>query len=208
MFCDASGQPSKEHININLPIPIEVMVGTDRFTLQTLINKSFTATSKFSLFSVTTASSSYNNDLKEFDFVSVTSVGYHVYKGISVSVGMSKNVNIGFNPTAGLVYTYASPSFLFVINPSFNLSYIHNPSMMSLLECKPQFNKGRGLYSRLQGMYNYDTKKGEHGRSFVNIRAGPSYKQFAIGLGSNLDWYGPNKVRKDNYGIFLRYSFL
>jgi len=52
-----------------------------------------------------------------------------------------------------------------------------------------------------------NTESDHHDRSYIYGRIGLSYKKVGFGLGTNLDWYGPNKLRKDNYGIFVRYEF-
>lgn len=64
------------------------------------------------------------------------------------------------------------------------------------------------MYFRLQGLYNYNSRESHHERSYFDVRIGPSFKQFAFGAGANFDWYAAIKLYKENYGIFLRYSFL
>ena len=203
-FCQEQTAPIKPTV----PIPIEGMAGNNRFALQTLINRRFTSTSPINLLSVTSASASYDNNLAEFDFINTSQIGYDAYKGLGVSLGISMNAKMGFSPTAGIEYVYAKPAFLFVLAPGAHLSNSHNLEGLSVFEYKSQFKQSRGLYTRLQGLYNYNTKEHHHERSYFNVRIGPSFQHFAFGFGCNLDWYGPTKAFKDNYGVFLRYSFL
>jgi hypothetical protein len=36
------------------------------------------------------------------------------------------------------------------------------------------------------------------------LRAGITKGKFTVGLGANLDYYGPTKMEKDNVGLFTR----
>ena len=52
--------------------------------------------------------------------------------------------------------------------------------------------------------YNQDMTLEAHARSAYSVRAGISIKQFTVGLGSNLDYYGPMKFDKTNHGLFVQ----
>ena len=207
-FQSGYGQADSNTKSISVPIPFEFLGGNNRFALQTLINKHFTPGSKFNLLSVTSASASYDNNLNEFDFINTSEIGYELHKGFGATLGISMNAKTGFSPTAGIEYVYAKPSFLYVIAPGVLLTNNHNLEVISVLEYKPVFKNYWGMYSRLQGLYNYNSKESHHERSYFNVRIGPSFKQFSFGAGANFDWYGAIKLYKENYGLFLRYSFL
>jgi|GEM_PF-6867257 len=90
------------HSNIIVPVPVEGLGGNNRFVLQTLVIKSFTPASKFSLLSVTNAASSYKNDLQDFDFINITQASYNLFKGFGITAGISLNNVSGFSPTGGI----------------------------------------------------------------------------------------------------------
>jgi hypothetical protein len=202
------GQGAKKPVNINLPIPIEFLAGNNRFAFQTQINKYFSQTSKFNFLSITSSSSSYTNDTRDFDFINTSQVSYAIYKGFAVSGGISINTQSGFHPTAGVQYVYATRQVLVVIAPGILLTKNHNVQGVSVLEYKPPLKNNWSLYSKVQGFYNYNIDDSYHQRSYILTRLGLTYKQVGFGLGANWDWYGNAKDYKENYGVFLKYSFL
>jgi hypothetical protein len=205
-FSFAASSLIAQQDNVIVPVPVEGLGGNIRFVLSTLVKKPFTPASKFSLLSVTNAASSYKNDLQVFDFINVTQVSCDLYKGFGVTAGISLNNVAGFNPTAGLQYTYTSRTILLVIAPDITLTNAHNLEGVFVSEYRPVLKRNLSLYTRLQGFYNM--KDEFHQRSYINTRLGLSFGLFTFGTGANFDWYGPLKIFKGNYGPFLRYSFL
>ncbi len=61
-------------------------------------------------------------------------------------------------------------------------------------------SKKWGIYSRIEGLYNYNTKLGYHEISEINLRLGLSYKNFQFGVGSIHDFYGPDAYNVNNFG--------
>ena len=118
------------------------------------------------------------------------------------------NAKTGFSPTTGLQYVYATPKILFVLAPGILLTTDYNLQGVAVFEYKPQLLPNWKLYSRLQGFYNQNTREGYHQRSYIVARLGLSHKLTDVGLGANLDWYGSARLYKENFGLFLRYSFL
>lgn len=190
------------------PIPVEFMAGNNEFAFQTQINKAFAPSSKFSFLSIMSAASPYKNNINSFDFINTSQVSYGVFKGVSVSLGISMNAKAGFSPTVGIQYVRATPTWLIVVAPGLLLSGSHNVQAVSVIEYKPKISTAVRFYSGLQGFYNYHISNGYHQRSYINSRLGLSYQQVTFGLGGNFNWYGPKKLYKDNIGVFLRYSFL
>jgi hypothetical protein len=135
-------------------------------------------------------------------------VSYNLYKGFGVTTGISLNNVSGFSPTAGIQYAHTSRTILLVFAPNINLTNSHNVEGVFVSEYRPVLKRNLSLYTRLQGFYNYDLKYKSHQRSYINTRLGLSIGLFSFGAGANFDWYGPLKIYKENYGPFLRYSFL
>ncbi len=143
------------------------------------------------------------------DFINNSQISYDIYKGVGAVAGLSvnSNSNVGLSPVAGLLYVFTSREILFVITPTYDLSKTRNIEALTVIEYKPPLTKKINLYSRFQAFYNYDTKYGQHERSYMQFRLGMGIDKYQFGLATNLDYYGPAKILKDNYGIFLRVNF-
>ena len=196
-----------KHSENAAPLPVEIMFGNNRFNLQTLINRQFTPTSRFGFLSVTSFASAYDNSANNRDFITNSQVSYEVYKNFGLALGMSMNANSGFTPVAGIEYVRVRPSLLLVFTPNMHLTHDHNFEGLTVIEWKPALSQDWRLYSRFQALYNYNAHEKEHERSYINLRLGGQWKQTVLGLAANLDWYGPEKLEKDNYGVFIRYLF-
>jgi hypothetical protein len=124
--------------------------------------------------------------------------------GLSVAGGATLNYVTGFRPTAGLQYTLANRQWLLVLLPRMDLRDDNNLEGFALLEYKPRLTKTLGLYSRLQGLYNYNTRQEYHDRSYLYARLGLTYQHYAFGFGANFDQYGPFRAAASTYGAFIR----
>jgi len=185
-------------------IPVEMNFGNNRFGLQFLINTPLPHVDKLTFFTVTSFESDYKNKANNLDYITNTQVAYKIYKGFAAAAGLSVNSKSGLSPTAGVKYVFANKEILFVITPTIHISKNHNIEGLTLLEYKPALSKKLHLYTRFQGFYNRNLKSDHHERSYMQFRAGLGIKSYQFGLATNLDYYGPDKLLKDNYGIFLR----
>jgi hypothetical protein len=187
--------------------PVELNVANNRFGLQFLMNKYFKPASKFSFLSVTSFESTYNNDINNLDFINISQVGYEIYKGFGITAGLSVNRVSGLTPIVGLNYVFANREILLVITPTYHLSKSKNIEVLALIEYKPKLTDTLKLYSRFQTLYNHNSDENHHERSYIQLRLGLGVGNYQFGLATNLDYYGPTKVSKDNYGLFLRHNF-
>ena len=185
-------------------IPVEMNFGNNRFGLQFLINTPMPQVNKLTFFTVTSFESGYKNKEGNLDYISNSQVAYQIYKGFAAAAGLSINSKSGMSPTAGLKYVFANREVLFVVTPTIHISPTHNIEGLTLLEYKPAITKELHLYTRFQGFYNRNLKYDHHERSYMQFRAGLGIKHYQFGLATNFDYYGPAKLLKDNYGIFLR----
>ena len=195
-------QASKE-----APSPVELNIGNNRFGLQFLINRHFAAASKFSFLSVTSFESTYNNDINNLDFINNSQVSYEIYKGFGIATGLSVNRVAGLTPVVGLEYVFGSKEILLVLTPAYHLSKTKNIEGLALIEYKPKLTEKLNLYSRFQTLYNHNSETGQHERSYMQFRLGVGIGNYQFGLATNLDYYGPAKIFKDNYSVFLRFNF-
>jgi hypothetical protein len=189
------------------PIPVELVIGHNRFGLQFVMNKKFSPSSRFSFLNVNIFTSDYNNSRDNLDLVAISQVGYDLYKGFGPTVGLSVNSVAGLSPTAGLQYVFVNKEILLVLTPTVEFSESNNIQGLFIGEYRPPLSDKVDLFSRLQALYNYDTNNDFHQRSYIQLRLGVGIQKYQFGPAVNLDYYGPEKIFKGNYGAFLRVNF-
>ncbi len=190
-----------------IPTPVEVMVGHERLFFQMVVKKKFTPESKFGFLSVATFTSNYSNDLNDMDLVMPVLVSYNFYKDFGLVAGTTINNKVGFSPLAGLQHSFANREWVAVSIASFFLNSSQNIELFGIYEYKPQLTESLNLYTRFQYMYVHGIASNTHARSFLQLRAGLKKNAFSFGLGANLDQYGPEKLFKTNYGLFIGWAF-
>ncbi len=186
------------------PTPVEVMFGDNRANLLIILSKPIDEKKKFSFFNVTVGSADYQNNPAETDMVINNALLYNLGKNLFASAGMQWNYKVGLVPSLGLQYFKASPDYLVVVYPSYNLLPNTGFETVALAEIKPKLSEKTRLYTRIQGLYVQDLAHGVHAKSAVSLRAGLSFGKYTFGLGTNVDYYGPVKFEKLNSGVFLQ----
>jgi hypothetical protein len=191
------------------PIPLEFMFGNDRLDFQMVVKRNFTPQSKFSVLAIAVFSENYGKEKKIGDSVVIPfQVNYALGKsGLSLAVGGEANSVAGFGTTVGLTHSKATKEILAITVLSYQLSSDQNLKIFGIYEYKPALNEKWSIYSRLQLTYNQGMAEGFHNRSFLYLRAGLKKGPLGFGLGANFDAYGPNKVARENYGVFTRWEF-
>jgi hypothetical protein len=195
------------------PIPIELFAGNKALTFQLIVSKQFSPKSRLGFFNVTNFMSAYEKVNPRAEFFSQSLLTAEVGRGISVTTGLSASgaSTAGYvtvRPTAGLQYLFANPNFMVVVLPRFDLTQTHNFETFAIVEYKPKLSKNWGIYTRLQGLYNYNTQLGFHEVSSFYSRVGASYKNVQFGLGTNHDFYGPDADAISNFGLFIKTDLL
>jgi hypothetical protein len=191
------------------PIPLELMFGNDRLDFQMVVKRNFTPQSKFSILAIAVFSENYGIEKKLGDSIVIPfQVNYALGKsGLSLAVGGEANSVAGFGTTVGLTHSKATKEILAITVLSYQLSSDQNLKIFGIYEYKPALNDKWSIYSRLQLTYNQGMAEGFHNRSFLYLRAGLKKGPLGFGLGANFDAYGPNKVARENYGVFTRWEF-
>lgn len=209
LLCIISGNAySQEKIEIpviNPPINTELLFSNRGIAFQMIIDKKFKSIPKLGVFSVTSLVGEWDDD-KINDYMTQSSLTYEIVKGLKLAGGFHVTPVKGMRPIAGLIYTKANPNWLFVVNFRIDFSKDTNVEGMFLVEYKPKINDKWRFYSRAQALYEYSTVIDMQTRSYVMTRAGLSYKEITFGIGTNVDYYGPEKHNENSIGGFL--SFL
>ena len=196
---------AQEAVHKKPPIPIEFTFGHERANLQTVLNLPFSEKSRFSFFNVTTGSVPYKNKKGANELVSINNITYRLIKNVYGAAGFQFHFLKGFVPMTGIQYVMANKKWLVILTPNLNYAPSLNFETIGILEFKPKFNEKVGLYSRIQGLYNHNMDEGFHDRSYVNFRL--SINTYTLGFAANFDYYGPDKLSENNFGVFIRHSF-
>lgn len=186
----------------NPPVNMEAMAGSRGIFYQMIIAKKFQSIPKLGFFGLTSVNAAWEKEITP-DIMSQAHLTYSLFKGLDVTAGFQYSPVYSFRPVASLMYSYASPDFMVVVNPKVDLADDAATETMVLLEYKPKINEKLRFYSRVQGMYGFVPESGTHNRSYILLRAGLSYKEFSFGAGSNFDWYGPFKHNENSIGVFV-----
>ena len=196
---------SQEEHPKNPPINTEILLCNRGMNFQMIINKNFQSIPKLGFFSVTNLVGEWNTNQVN-DYMTQASLTFEIAKGFKLSSGFHLTPVTGIRPSAGLIYSFANQNWLVVSNPRVDLAKDVNVEELLLVEYKPKINDKLHFYSRIQCLYGYNTSSHEHSRSYVNARAGITYREFTFGAGTNIDYYGPLKHNENSFGGFV--SFL
>ncbi|MCH7415458.1 hypothetical protein MM213_18300 [Belliella sp. R4-6] len=190
-----------------VPIPVEYMFGKNRMFFQMVVKRKFSSESKFGFLSVSTLSTSYNNDMEDLDMAVPILVTYNIYKGFGLVGGATVNNKVGSSPLLGAQHSYSNKKWVSVTIASIFLNSTKNLELFGIYEYKPLITPKINLYTRIQFLYIHNTKENFHARSFLQLRTGLKMNALNFGVGANLDQYGPEKTFKPNYGVFVGWAF-
>lgn len=196
---------SQENKRNASPIPIETMFGNKKVNYLSILNVRFREDSRFSYFGVMTISTPYHDENGYNELVFSNAITYRLKTKLFVTSGLQYHFLKGIVPYFGLQYLFANPKWLFVLSPSIALLPNTAFQSVSILEYKPKLSKKLRLYTRFQGIYNFNLENGLHERSLVYLRTGLTIKRTSLGFGFNLDFYSPSISKQQNLGIFLHH---
>ncbi|MFK8275982.1 hypothetical protein ACI76Y_09945 [Capnocytophaga cynodegmi] len=196
-----SAQEQLKPVN-NPPVSTEFLISNRGVAFQMTTIKKLQSVPQLGFFGVTNILGEWDNKSIR-DYMIQANVSYQMVKGVDVIAGFQATPPGGFRPSAGIIYSYAKPDLLFVVNPRIDLTKNGTFETFSLVEYRPKINDNWSYYSRLQGVYVQTTDFEHHARSYIMARLGVIYKDINFGLGTNLDWYGPAKKYYGSVGVFV-----
>lgn len=186
----------------NPPVSTGTLFGNRGMYFQMLVNKKLQSAPRIGFFSVTSLVGEW--DRQEIsDLMTQGSVTFSLTSRLDFAAGFHVTPFTGFKPSAGLIYSYADPTWLLVINPRADLTNNGSIEGFTLLEYKPLISESWRFFSRLQVLYGFNPRSGDHARSYLVARAGLNYREFTFGVGANIDYYGPVRRNENNIGVFL-----
>lgn len=187
------------------PIVVGSVIGNHAVHIETIFSKTFNPASRFGVFVVGDLYGVYKTSEQPLrnQQMAQTQLTYQIVKNLNVSAGAFFETHYGFRPTVGLQYNLFAGDFHLLLAPRFDLSQTYNGEIMGFLEYTPKIKNDWRLYSRVQGLYNRDLKNDIHGISYIWGRLGVSYKNYRFGVGGNFYSLGPEKIKENNYGLFV-----
>jgi hypothetical protein len=203
----AIAQDSTAVVQRSATIPVEVLFGNNRLVGQITMNKKFCDSTRFGFIASSYFAADYDNDLRENESMNILLLSYDIYKGLGIVSGAALNSKWGFRPFAGGMYSYRNKGFFTTFSSGFYLTESNNFETKAVFQYRHPLKANWSLIYRVEGLYNQDMDTKKHDRAQLYGRLGVSYNEVGIGFATNLDWYGPSKVFKENYGVFVSYAF-
>lgn len=185
----------------NPPVLVETMFNDRGVFMQSLVQKRLRSAPKFGVFAVTDILGSWHRSEAD-EYMVQGNLTYELAKGFDLMGGFHMASGIGMRPATGILYTFATPEFLLVLNPRYYIDNIGNLEGFALAEYKPRISEDWSFYSKVQGIYGFTADGGNHARSYVRLRAGVTYREFSFGPAANFDFYGPKKINENSFGVF------
>lgn len=189
------------------PIPVEVFFGNDRVVTEITLIKKFTGIPKFGIIASSYYAADYKNELRNNESMNVLLLTYDIYKGLGIVSGAALNSKWGFRPFTGGMYVYSNKVFTTAISSGFYLTESNNSESKAMFQYRHPLTADWSINTRFQGLFSLDMDTKKHDRGQLYARLGVGYEAVEFGFATNLDWYGPNKVFKENYGVYVSYAF-
>lgn len=198
----AVGIYAQEIAIANPPITIEPFIGNRALAYQMIINKKIQSAPRFGFLGITNFQAEWDTPIIN-DYTLQGNVTYNLGGGFDLNAGFIWVPEDGIRPTTGFMYTYVNPEFLLITNPRVDIAKNPNTDILLLVEYRPRINSNLQLYTRAQGLYGYNFYSKSHTRSYLMIRAGITFKDFTLGIANDIDYFGPEKLRLNNFGGFI-----
>jgi len=182
------------------PIPVELMFGDKYGSVNVVLNKKFSQTSRLGFFHMNTVLFDYDEKAKN-SFILQDLATVETFKNLKVTGGVAYS-KAGLEPTAGLQYFYAGKKVFFLFAPRVNIESEPSYDIMTIFQVKPELTEKLKLVARVQ-MLNVFDKTGNI-KSYQWLRLGLEVKEIQFGLAANFDEFGPNPSVEMNTGVFIR----
>ncbi|GMN11405.1 hypothetical protein MTsPCn9_09880 [Croceitalea sp. MTPC9] len=184
-------------------IPVETMFGNRKVNYLSILNNKLGNSKKLSYFSVITIAAPYDKTNGPNELIVSNALTYKLSKKLFATGGLQYHFLKGVVPASGFQFFPANAKWLFVLSSSIAFALNTSFQNVGIMEFKPCISNILKLYTRVQGIYNIKLKNNLHERSLLYLRTGLTIKRTSLGLGFNMDFYGPDKTKQENFGIFI-----
>lgn len=183
------------------PIPVEFMMGNRYSTVNVVLSKLFTETSRLGFFHLNTLTVNYTDKNKN-DLALQNLVFYEFVNNFRITGGAFYSTKPGFKPTAGIQYVNPGRKWFILISPRVSIEDDPSFNLFSIIRFKTDINSNTRLYTSLQALNIFDGKS--HIKSYQWLRVGLEIKGIQFGLSANFDELGPNPELENCFGLFIR----
>ncbi|NJB72335.1 hypothetical protein GGR42_002826 [Saonia flava] len=133
-------------------------------------------------------------------------VFWNINANVSIGPSLYYNSFSGYSERLSAKFTVKNSRVLFVIIPTVAYSEQKGASyaeMFAQFQLNKPINKKVSLWLNGQFLTVWDEFK-THSRSFQQLRSGVSVNGHQLGIGLDLDQYGPNPIKKSSFGLYYR----
>lgn len=183
------------------PIPVELMMGNRYSTVNVVLSKPFTETSKLGFFHLNTLTVNYNDKNKN-DLALQNLVFYEFLNNFRITGGAFYGTYPGFSPTVGMQYINPGKKWFILISPRISIKEDPSYNLFTIIRYKTDINSKTRLYTSLQALNIFDGKS--HIKSYQWLRVGLEIKGTQFGLSANFDEFGANPELESSLGLFIR----
>jgi hypothetical protein len=181
-------------------IPVELMTGLDYGTINLVVSKGLTGTSRWGFFHQSTLTAAYGGEEQD-DLAMQQLLFFEPVKGLRLTGGAFYG-KPGFNPTAGMQYVNAGRVLFILLSPRVNIESEPSFSVFSILRYKPSTAQNTRLYLGMQALNTFDASN--HIKSYQWLRVGLDRMGTQAGVAVNFDEFGPHPDLQLRVGLFVR----
>lgn len=185
--------------------PIELMAGNKYIHYQHSIGQPLKTGSRFGWQHIATLIKRYNVNAERGgmpdELMNQGYLTFRLHPLLSIKSGLFYTNAGGYQPTAGLQFSWHSKDWVVVAAPRIDMIKNGAYELFTMVEYSPSIRKSLKLYTRLQAMSNIS--KESHNRSYQLLRIGLEIKGFQLGGGLTLDEYGTSGKVHHNSGVFV-----
>jgi hypothetical protein len=189
------------YFSFSQPIPVEFMAGNRYATINVVLSKNFSQTSRFGFFHLNTLTMNYSDKNKN-DLALQNLLFFEPLKNFRITGGAFYSTKPGFSPTAGIQYINAGKKWFILISPRINIESDPSFNNFSIIRYKTRISEKTILYTSLQALNIFDATG--HIKSYQWVRTGMEIKGTQFGIAFNFDEFGPNPKITGNFGVFVR----
>ncbi|WP_425236126.1 hypothetical protein [Ulvibacterium sp.] len=149
----------------------------------------------------------FKKENQEFDEIGVQpTLFWNITKNIALGPSIYYNSFAGYSERLSAKYALKNSRVLFVLMPTVAHSEQKNASYAEVfvqIQYNTSLRDNLSLWLNGQFLTIWDGFK-RHSRSFQQLRVGVSFYDHQVGIGIDLDQFGPKPIEKSSFGFYYR----
>jgi hypothetical protein len=183
------------------PVPVEFMAGNQYATVNVVLSKNFTPTSRIGFFHLNTLTMNYTDKTKD-DLALQNLLFFELTESFRVTGGAFYGTKPGFSPTAGMQYINVGKKWFILVSPRINIESEPTFNNFLIIRYKAALTDKTMLYLSLQALNLFEANG--HIKSYQWFRTGLERKGTQFGVAFNADEFGSKPKFSYNFGLFVR----